>query len=175
MKATLLFFLLVSPALAQNKFADAALAPSCGADDAKFDVKTLKNQHPVAQPDAQKALVYFIEDNSNYNSILKPTIRVGLDGAWVGATHGSSYFYFSVAPGEHHLCASWQAADDSDQSRATALVHFSAEAGQAYYFRVKNHWNANNQGLDMDFEPIDSDEGQLLSSTFSLSTFHPKK
>jgi len=175
MKIALLFLLLASPAFAQNKFADTVVAPSCGADESKFDVKTLKSQHPAAQPDAQKALVYFIEDDSNYNSIFKPTIRAGLDGGWIGATHGNSYFYFSVAPGEHHLCASWQPADDAEKSRTRALAHFTAEVGHVYYFRVKNHWNGNYGAVDINFEPLDSDEGQLLASTFSFSTFHPKK
>jgi hypothetical protein len=175
MKAALLFVLLASPAFAQNKFADTAIAPSCGADDAKFDVKTLKRQHPVSQLDAEKALVYFIEDDSNYNSFFKPTTRAGLDGAWVGATHGSSYFYFSVAPGEHHLCASWQPIDARQKSRTKALAHFTAEAGRIYFFRVKNHWNGNYGAVDINFEPLDSDEGRLLESTFSFSTFHPRK
>lgn len=99
MKGALIFFLLASPTFAQDKLADTVLAPGCGAEDAKFDVKTLKHQHPVTQPDGEKALVYFIEDDSENDSIFKPTIRAGLDGGWVGATHGSSYFYFSVAPG----------------------------------------------------------------------------
>ena len=175
MKAALLFFLLASPAFAQNKFADTAVAASCGADDGKFDVETHKKQHPAAKPETEKALVYFIEDDSNYNSLFKPTIRAGVDGGWVGATHGSSYFYFSVAPGEHHLCASWQPVDAAEKGRTRALAHFAAEAGHVYYFRVKNHWNGNCGAVDINFEPLDSDEGQLLASTFSFSTFHPKK
>ncbi len=175
MRAVLLLFLLASPAFAQNKFRDTAVAPSCGTDDARFDVMANKHRHPVAQPDAEKALVYFVEDDSNYNAIFKPTIRAGLDGAWIGATHGSSYFYFSVAPGEHHLCASWQPVDAAEKSRARALAHFTAEAGHVYYFRAKSHWNGNYGALDINFEPLDTDEGQLLASTFSFSTFHPKK
>src|ERR1019366_9119074 len=30
--------------------------------------------------------------------------KVGLDGAWVGANQGSSYFFFATTSGEHHLC-----------------------------------------------------------------------
>jgi hypothetical protein len=36
------------------------------------------------------------------------TVRIGLDGTWAEASHGKSYFAFSVTPGEHHLCANWQ-------------------------------------------------------------------
>jgi hypothetical protein len=175
MKGALIFFLLASPALAQDKLADTVLAPGCGAEDAKFDVKTLKRQHPVTQPDGEKALVYFIEDDSENGSIFKPTIRAGLDGGWVGATHGNSYFYFSAAPGEHHLCASWQPVDASEKNRTRAVAHLTAEAGHVYYFRVKSRWNGKYGALNIDFAPLDSDEGKLLMSTFSFCTFHPRK
>jgi hypothetical protein len=175
MKGALIFFLLASPTFAQDKLADTVLAPGCGAEDAKFDVKTLKHQHPVTQPDGEKALVYFIEDDSENDSIFKPTIRAGLDGGWVGATRGNSYFYFSVAPGEHHLCASWQPLEVSEKSRTRAVTHLTAEAGHVYYFRVKSRWNRNYGALNIDFSPLDSDEGKLLMSTFSFSTFHPRK
>jgi len=178
MKTTLIFFLFASPVLAQNKFADAAIAPGCGAEDARFDVKTHKGQHPIAQPETGKALVYFIEDDSEYGGLFGPTTREGLDGMWVGATHGNSYFYVSVAPGEHHLCASLQPVGDSDKTQTRAVAHFTAEAGNVYYFRVKNSWRRDYGPVGagvIDFAPLDSDEGLLLASTFSLSTFHLRK
>ena len=36
------------------------------------------------------------------------TTRVGLDGIWVGANHGKSYFFVLVNPGDHHLCVAQQ-------------------------------------------------------------------
>jgi hypothetical protein len=177
MKAALIFLLLASPAFAQNKLTDTAVAPGCGAEDAKFDVKKVKAQHPAVQPDAGKALVYFIEDDSDFDWIFKPTTRAGLDGSWVGATHGNSYFYFSVAPGEHHLCASRQSTEDSGQGHTRAVAHFIAEAGNVYYFRVKNRWRRDygSGETEIDFAPLDSDEGLLLSSTFVFTTSHPRK
>jgi uncharacterized protein DUF2846 len=175
MKAALLFFLLASPSFAQNKLAEPAVAPGCGAEDAKFDVKTVKGQHASAQPDAGKALVYFIEDDSDYGGFFKLTTRAGLDGAWVGATHGNSYFYFSVAPGEHHLCASWQTAGVSEQDHTRAVAHFTAEAGKVYFFRVKNKRNRDYGTGVIDFAPLDSDEGLLLANTFALTTSRPRK
>jgi hypothetical protein len=166
MKAVLVFLLLASPVIAQNKLKDAAIAPGCGAANAKFEVTTDKRQRTVAQPEARKALVYFIEDDSAFGSGLKPTTRAGVDGGWVGATHGNSYFYFFLDPGEHHLCASWQTAIALFQGRKTAAAHFTAEAGKVYY---------EHQGTaDIDFTPLDSDDGPLLVGKFSLSTFHPK-
>jgi hypothetical protein len=174
MKAALIFLLLASPAFAQNKLANTSIAPGCGAEDVKFDVKRIKGPHPVTQPDAGKALVYFIEDDTDFNSVFKPTTRAGLDGGWVGATHGNSYFYFSVDPGEHHLCASRQSAEDSSQAPTRAVAHFTAEAGNVYYFRVKNRWRGNYES-EIDFAPLDSDEGVLLASTYSSTTSRVKK
>jgi hypothetical protein len=42
---------------------------------------------PPSQPESGKALVYFIEDDSTFNSSPKPTTRAGIDGNWVGVTH----------------------------------------------------------------------------------------
>jgi hypothetical protein len=58
MKVAIVLFLLASPALAQNKPTDPPVAPGCGTDDAKFEVTKVKDQHPVPQPEAEKALVY---------------------------------------------------------------------------------------------------------------------
>jgi hypothetical protein len=110
MKVAVALFLLAPPAFAQNVPASSEVPPWCGAKQAKFDVKTDKGQHPAVHPSEGKALVYFVEDDTEFGSFPKPTTRAGLDGKWVGATHGNSYIYFSVDPGERHLCASWQAA-----------------------------------------------------------------
>jgi hypothetical protein len=170
MRALLAFFLLTTPVFAQ----DAAIAPSCGPDNAKFEVKTESRQHPFDQPVAGKALVYFVEDDSEFGSTPKPTIRVGLDGAWVGATHGDSYFYFTVDPGEHHLCASWQTAVVLGAGHPTAAAHLTAAAGALYFFRVKNKWERDFGFKGISLQPLDPDEGQLLASKFAYSTFHPK-
>ena len=173
MKTFLVLFLLAAPAFAQNP-TDTAVAPGCGPGNAKFEVKTESKQHPLAQPEAGKALVYFLEDDSEFGSTPKPTTRVGLDGTWIGATHGDSYFYLSVDPGEHHLCASWQTAIVLGAGRPTAAAHLTAQAGGVYFFRVKNKWERDFGFKGINLEPLDPDEGQLLASKFSLSTFHPK-
>jgi hypothetical protein len=159
--------------LATSTFAqDSPGAPGCGNPNAKFDVKTGSGQ-PSAQPDAGKALVYFIEDDSNFRSTPKPTTRMGVDGEWVGATHGSSFFYVSVSPGVHHLCASWQKKVVLGKGEMTSATHFAAEAGGVYYFVVRDVW-ARDGLTDMSFSPLDSDEGRLLANRFSLSAFHVK-
>jgi hypothetical protein len=151
-------------------------APGCGHSNAKFAVSTDAGQHPTS-PEAGKALVYVIQDDSNFNSFPKPTIRAGLDGDWVGATHGNSYLYFSVDPGVHHICASWQSAVILMKGRMTAAAHFTAEAGGVYYFKVKDTFVSTQFSslTDVTFAPLDSDEGQILASQYSLSTSHRKR
>lgn len=173
MKTVLLFFLFACPAFAQTDIG-IATAPGCGPSGQTFSVKTNKNQHPFAQPDAGKALVYFIQDDSQFNASGKPTVRAGLDGAWVGATHGNSYFYFPVDPGEHHLCASWQG---KFQQAYVAADHFRAEAGEIYFFRVVDTWSwpkGSSLVMTTDLKRVNRDEGQLLASRFPLSTSRAK-
>ncbi len=174
MKAILAILILTSSiAVAQEKAPGTAVAPGCGQSNGQFDVKTDKHQHPMTRPEGGKALVYFIEDDTKFLSRPNPTTRVGVDGVWVGATHGDSYLYFAVAPGEHHLCASWQSAVILGAGHQGAAAHFRAEDGGVYYFRVKNSWS-REYPADIEFGALDSDEAQLLMSKFSLSTSHPK-
>jgi hypothetical protein len=176
LKSSWLAFLLLSsflPALAWAQ-TESAGAPGCGAPDSKFEVKTEK-QPQSAQPDAAKALVYFIENDSDFGSNPKPTTRLGVDGEWVGATHGNSYFHFLVDPGVHHLCASWQTTVILGQGHKTAAAHFTAEAGGVYYFEAKNSWWLDHGSASISLHPLDSDEGQLLTNQAALSTFQLKK
>src|SRR4029077_11715663 len=80
-------------------FAATNLPASCGPDKERFDVTTDKEKHPTGTPQAGKALVYVIGEG--IKAISQETVRVGLDGAWIGANRGASYFFFSVDPGEH--------------------------------------------------------------------------
>jgi Protein of unknown function (DUF2846) len=174
MRTVLLLFLFASPAFAQSTPA-VAIAPGCGGSNVSFSVTTNKNQHPFVQPDAGKALVYFVEDDSNFNAAGKPTVRAGLDGAWVGATHGSSYFYFPVDAGEHHLCASWQG---KGQQSYAAAANFDAKAGELYFFQVRDTFlwpNGSSLTKKIDLKPVNGDEGQLLASRYSFSTSHARK
>jgi len=59
-------------------------------------------------------------------------------------------------------------------SSKVAALHLTAVDGHSYYFRVKDTWT-QNQGKQIEFTPIDSDEGQLLASKAALSTSQPKK
>jgi hypothetical protein len=158
------------PALAQN-----SLAPGCGPGDEQFSVKTNKNYHPEASIDEAKAAVYFIQDDREFESIPKPTVRMGVDGKWIGATHGTSYLFAIVDPGEHHLCAIWQGTTGIGFGKQFGALHFTAKPGKAYFFQVRNRWYRDTGSIPMQFEPVDSDEGKLLIAQFPHSISQPKK
>lgn len=150
-------------------------APGCGPESGHFDVKTTKSQHPGAQADTGKAMVYFLQDDREFESIPKPVVRMGIDGKWIGATHGTSYLATVVEPGQHHLCASWQTNVTIAGSKQSAALHFTAEAGQVYFFSVRDRWFRDHGSLPMTFEALDSDEGKLLISQFAFATSQPKQ
>lgn len=174
-KYLVLALLLAAPLYAQDQSVDLRAAAGCGPANIKFDVKTDKKQHAVAQPDSGKALVYVFSEyisDPHSQTIGHMTTRVGLDGSWMGASHESSYLYFSVQPGEHHLCSDAQSIFASKNLNAAADL--SAEPGKIYYYRVAVKDN-KVEPLHMTMNPIDDAEGLLLLSKSALSTSQPKK
>ena len=157
----------------------AEIAPDnggCGPTAVQFDVKADKTKHTMAEQQEGKAIVYLLQDEKRdpkpyYFS--DPTTRAGLDGQWVGANHGKSYFFFAVDPGEHQLCTDWQSSLKSRSMQGAAKT-FTAEAGKTYYFRVLVEQRGNREPalwLDM----IDSAEAKFKISAWALSESHPKK
>lgn len=157
-------------------------APGCGSAKVKFDISTTKQLSPAPAAQPGKALVYFLQDDAKYNWSPRPTTRFGIDGDWVGATHGDSYFYVFVDPGEHHLCANWQSATTGlawlGRKRSTAAVRLMAEAGKTYYFRAKDILYTEQGDHDIRtiksepevlLSPLDPDEAQAIMNSFSFS------
>jgi hypothetical protein len=171
MKTLLAVILLSLPALAADQ-APAAVAAACGPDNVKFDVDSSGRQ-PAAQPEPGKALVYVVEQfDRPTNELGRPTIRVGLDGSWMGANRGTSYLSFSVEPGAHHLCADWQSLPRWLHVPAS-LANLTAEPAQTYYLRARVMENAGYFTLDL--EPVNSDQGRMLIETSPLSGYRQKK
>jgi len=168
------FLILASLSFAQNAATAAAAAPGCGPADVHFQVKTDQNRHPTIQPDAGKAVVYFLQDDAEFLTRPRPTTRMGIDGEWVGATKSNSYFCVLIAPGEHHLCASWQTFEGFGVSHNTAAAHFTADPGGVYFF-PRDVWIRDLGPAHVELLPLDSDEGLLLASKFSFSTSTRKK
>ena len=171
--------LLAVPLIARGQGAqDAATlarAAGCGPSSVEFNVKTDKNQHPAAEPEAGKALVYVFDTVKLDPGLVigTVTLRVGLDGSWVGANHGDSYFYFPVDPGDHRICAQWQSTFER-LSKLASAISLTAEAGQVYYFRAIADARSHDRGA-VRLEALDPAEALLLTAASAYSTSHPKK
>jgi hypothetical protein len=181
MKLTLAVLLVVAfslPAFAQD---NPLGAPGCGPTGVKFNVKSQGRAYSTPAPDQDKAQIVFLQDDEKFGSRPRPTTRFGIDGAWVGATQANSYFYVSVDPGEHHLCANWEnRVSLVNPTRPTAAVHFTAEAGKVYYFRARDiaitdMTGAVVSGPEVKLEPVDSDEAKVLLTSFAFSTSKAKR
>jgi hypothetical protein len=166
MKIAIAALLLLASAFAQEPSSATTLA--CGPKDAGFGVKLEKNQHTLAQPESGKALVYFIQEKGSDSFAV--TTKIGIDGAWVGANKNSSYFAASVEPGEHHVCANVQ----SFRGHPVELAHFTAEAGQVYYFNARVVYG-EAADANLFFAPVDTDQAKYLIAAFPLSVSTPKK
>ncbi len=168
--ATLLFVVLLASAVQASA---AALPDSCGKDNVKFEVKTAKDQPAPAAPEAGKAQLILIQsENHMVTPFHDATVRWGMDGAWVGADSGNSYFALSVAPGAHHLCANWQSAFKT-LKRNVDLTSFTAEAGHTYFFQVDV--NVESQySVSFGISQLNDDKGQYLVKISAQSTSKPK-
>lgn len=178
MRLVLMFLLLASSVLAQNAASPAFASEACGPADIEFSVKADKSKHAIGQAEAGKALIYFIEEyHSNAGGFFLPTVRLAMDGKWIGANRGGSYFSFSVEPGNHHLCASWQSPNE-DIASQYSLMPFTAEAGKVYFFRIEPRAEAYHDLGDAwskDLGPVNPDEAKYLISTLPLSISRVKK
>ena len=102
-------------------------------------------------------------------------MRIGLDGSWVGANKGKSYFFFSVDPGEHQLCTKWQSSVfQKTAERIGSAVAVTAQAGKVYYFRIQVYERSEHDST-VKLEPVETAEGQFLVSSSWFSTSRPKK
>jgi hypothetical protein len=99
------------------------------------------------------------------------TVRFGIDGAWVGADFGNSYFAIDVAPGEHHLCADWQSVA---RKKNVDLTSFTAEPGKVYYFSAAVTVESKDV-VTFGISQLNEDEGKYRVGLSQLSTSKPKK
>jgi hypothetical protein len=168
LRGLLAAFLFASFASASTQTPPANLPPACGPNDVSFNVKLDKSPHPLAQPEPGKARIYFLQDLdvTGVSSLPTAPTMFGVDGVWMGAIHGSSYFSVSIAPGEHHLCAAVQF---DRGARVVVLAHLQTVTGGTYFYRM---WLIQNR---LTLDPVDSDEGGYLIGLYPLSISHPKK
>jgi hypothetical protein len=186
MKAALVVLLFAVSAVAQDQVAITAAESACGPKNIKFDVKPDTIQHPTGQPEPGKALIYVVEDlgqcpgcfTSNslagfFNDVDQAVTKIGMDGTWMGANRGSSYIFFAIDAGEHHLCMNWQSRLEG-RAPAFAMANFTAEEGKVYYFRERV-FPGHGGDYSFDLDSVNSDEGKYLIAISPASVSHPKK
>jgi len=162
-----------TPAFAKSK---AILPDGCGDDSVQFDAKLEKDNPAFAGPAAGKALIVFVQTMPSEQKV-QTTTRFGVDGAWVGAGKGDSYFVVSVDPGEHNLCASMQSAPSRVKKQFTQMASVTAEAGKVYYFEAAVNVIGNmNMGIaSFGFTQLADAEGKYRVKAWKFATSKPKK
>jgi hypothetical protein len=142
---------------------------ACGPKGTTFEISQDETPHPQETPKPGKALVYFIQDSGPDGHRQHYTLRVAVDGAWVGAYRQNSYFVVPIDPGEHHVCAESQSGTAA--SKNLALAHFTAEAGKTYYFSTKFMAGVTTMypiSPSLVLDRPDSDEAAYLIATYPL-------
>jgi hypothetical protein len=167
MKATFLLVLFLVSAFAYSQ--PSSLTSACGPDKVTFSAHEASTPLAPVLPAPGKALVYFIQDEGQLSEARHYTLKVGLDGAWVGAYRDNAVFTVSVGPGEHHICANVQSNFEPGQN--LAFAHFTAEARKVYYFRTR----LSEYGGHMEIDQPDSDQAKYLISIYPASVSKPKK
>jgi hypothetical protein len=169
--------LIAASVSAQNSAPAPVPQSACGPTNVKFQINIDDGHSPNPKVEPGKALVFVIEDQQ-YTGANDVTVRVGLDGAWVGATQGDSYLFFTVEPGEHHLCVDIRPGMLSP-GRLVSLFGLTAEEGSVYYFRARTTGGpsaavAPDHTISVDLDLVNSDEGRLLVDSSRLSVSDPK-
>ncbi len=168
--------LAVTPLHAQNAATDLRQEAGCGPSKAEFNVKVDKKNHATAHPLPGKAIIYVFSQyitNAGYNTIGHVTTRIGMDGNWIGASHESSYLFFTADPGVHHLCSDVQSI--FAPKNLDAATDLNAQAGKTYYYKVVIR-EVRPDPVHMFITPVGNNaEGLLLISNSALSTSQLKK
>jgi len=145
---------------------------ACGSDTVQFTTQHGETGDASPPESSDKATIYVIEiyNLADKGRFARPTVRVAMDGSWLGATQGFSYLRFPADPGTRHLCVRWQSAF-SRLSQQLALYNFDAVAGKTYYFRVPIAVEGGSSGgaISIDLEPVSDDEGKFLVSEAARS------
>lgn len=170
MRIVLAVIFFCSSILAQQKLAVEGPQAACGPVNIRFDAHPSGGRLPI-HAESGKALILVAEEFQPLPGVIgSPTIKVGLDGTWMGATRGSTYLYFSIDPGEHHLCVELQTHLKRFSDRAFA--HVTVEPGKTYYFRAREMDFHAEHYLDLD--AVDPDEGQYLVTESQISESRQK-
>lgn len=148
---------------------------ACGDPSAKFTVQPGALIQPTVPIGKDEARVYILDDTvipfkPGQHVSWAATVRVGLNGQWIGATKGRSYIALPVQAGENHVCGRvqrtryWWPAGCFLVGN-TALLRLHVVAGQTYYVRARAyHIDAGDSGFfcAVNLDTVNPDEGKLL-------------
>jgi len=171
MKSIFLVVLFSASAFAQSQ--SPSLTSACGPKNVTFSAKEATTSLDLALPASGKAAVYFIQDDGQYGDEQHYTVKIGLDGAWVGAYRDNAFFALNVEPGEHHICANVQS--NFNPGLLFAFAHFTAEPGKVYYFRTRFLGQIGHTSTSLNLDQPDSDEAKYLIATYPTSISKPNK
>jgi len=134
---------------------------ACGPADVKHSVETDKKQHPTPEAPPDKALIYVIRPTMSGNRV---QTKLGVDGHWMGVNRGDNYFFFTLAPGEHHFCS---------QAENRSVTALKVEAGKTYYLqqKIRMGWMKAGNNLVV----LDEAEGKTGLAKCHLSISEVKK
>jgi hypothetical protein len=172
-------------ALAPLRAAARVLPEACGEEGFKFKVTVQKGAAPMPAPVPGKARLVFIETLDKHGVLgPAPTVRYAVDGGWVGANKGDSYFILDVDPGVHQVCANWQAVNTT--GRNFGLAQLNAAADHTYYFEAAILEAAESAGppgapgsqnwtdIQFHFVPVPEQQAQYRLRDAGWSTFTSK-
>ncbi|HLJ49006.1 MAG TPA: hypothetical protein VKU01_23490 [Bryobacteraceae bacterium] len=162
--------LLACSAAAQDKTAEHEALAACGPAGVSFQVNGDKSHHPTPAPENGKALLYLTGDAA-----------FGVDGHWVGASTGKSYFTVSLDPGVHEVCARkshwlpwfgiiyvWT------KSTAYSVHELDTKAGETYYFGPQGGLSNPPSITSFELVRYNTAEGTRIVAASRFSTSHPK-
>lgn len=147
---------------------------ACGDPSAKFTVRPGALIQPTVPIGKDEARVYILDDTvipfqPGQHLSGAATIKVGLNGQWIGATKGRSYIELPVQAGENHVCGRVQRTRYRWPAGCflvgnTALLRLHVVAGQTYYARAKAYHIdlEDSEVCAFNLDTVNPDEGKLL-------------
>lgn len=100
-----------------------APAAAAGEDDDKDSYVVFTKDHPLAEPEPQRAVIYVVRPTS-LGAAIKSFFF--MDDEVLGVNRGSSYFFAQVPPGKHVF---WSKSENVD------ALELQVEAGKTYYIQ----------------------------------------
>jgi hypothetical protein len=109
----------------------ASLPGGCGDDAVQYKVKTEKARAlDVPAPGSSQLVVIHTLAGDDWNG--QPIARIAVDGKWLGAVKGHTYFTADIAPGPHTVCVSRQTSIRAEKDNVS-VSSINAQPGQPVY------------------------------------------